>query len=250
MAEAKKQEAPGTALVAWQEELAKMAVATAEAEKPTGSFMSFKNGQLTIGGNKMKDNKAEIVVLHSIFENQMYAGKYDPNNQQPPICYALGETDDDLKPHPEAAEPQHTDCKTCPMNAWKSDPNGGKGKACKNTRRLVAMSAADLDSVESIQKADVVTAKIPVTSVKNWASYASQVSNVLHLPPLAVRTEISVRSDDDTILQVEFALVDKIANGDILQALLKKRGQTHEIAFSHYDKPTAAPAQPAGGKKY
>lgn len=243
--------ATGTAVVNWEDEIKKMAVATAEAEKPSSNWVSFKNGILVIAGNQQKNNKAEVVVLHSIFENQLYEGRYDPNKPQPPICYAFADTDDDLKPHKDAAKPQADSCDVCPHNAWGSDPEGGKGKACKNVRRLAMMSSNDLATVESVKKAEVALAKLPVTSVKNWSTYANQVANALKRPPLAVISEMSVDPDAKTQFQVNFRLVDQVEKPEIIQALLAKRGTIHELVYSPYEKPIeGAPAAAAGNKKY
>jgi hypothetical protein len=238
-----------TAVVDYMAELQAMTIATQEAERPKSNWASFKGGQLTINDQVMKDNKAPVVVIHSVFENQLYKDRYDPNNIQPPICYAFGETDDDLKPHPDSAEPQHPTCEGCPKNEWKSDPGGGKGKACKNVRRLALMSASDLVDVEKIRAAEVVMAKLPVTSVKNWSTYASQIANVLKVPPIAVITEISVVPDAKTQFQVNFALLDKITDGAVIQQLLARRKDTHPLMFQPYDKPSA-PAEPAQNRKY
>jgi hypothetical protein len=248
MAEPKKQEvkapeAPGTSVVSWQAELAALTTQVAETEKPSGNWVSFKGGQLTIGGNRMPGDKAKVIVVGSVFENQWYKERYDPNNPTSPHCYAIAEHDEDLKPHPDAADPQAPSCAECPKNAWKSDPNGGKGKACKNVRRLALLSEADLDDIE---KAEFAVAKMPVTSVKNWSTYANQIANVLKLPPLAVITEMSVQPDPKTQLQVNFELVDKVPQ-DLLPALLAKRKDALPLLNAGYDAPAEAPA---GGKKY
>lgn len=243
-------EAAGTAVVDWQEQLAKMAFATAEAEKPSGNWVSFKGGQLTINGTSQPKNKVDCIVIHSIFENQLYEDRYDPNNPQPPICYAFSETDDDLKPHADSAKPQAESCAVCPNNVWGSDPGGGKGKACKNVRRLAIVSADDLDP-EKLPRAEVALAKLPVTSVKNWSTYASQLANVLKIPPLAVISEMSVEPDAKTQFQVNFQLVDKITDGALIQGLLNKRKDTTPLIFAPYDKPSAAPKPEAGAaRKY
>jgi hypothetical protein len=241
--------AAGTAVANWQEELAKMAVKTAEAEKPSGNWVSFKGGQLTIAGNPMPKNNVDMVVVNSIFENQLYEDRFDPNNPQPPICYALSENDEDLKPHPDSAKPQAESCEACPNNVWGSDPGGGKGKACKNVRRLAIIAASDLD-VGKLPTAEVALAKLPVTSVKNWSTYASQIANVLKLPPLAVITNMSVEPDPKTQFQVNFALVDKITDGAVIQALLDKRRDTIPLVFSPYDKPSTAPKAEQAARKY
>lgn len=225
-----------TAVANWKEELTKLAVATAQAEKPSSNWISFKGAQMSLNGNPFKDNKVEWIVLHSIFENQLYGERYNPNNPQPPICYAFGETDDDLRPHKDSAKPQSETCEGCRHNAWNSDPEGGKGKACKNVRRLGGISAGDATSPEKIAKAEVALAKLPVTSVRNWSTYANQVANALKLPPLAVITEMEETPDPRYTLAVNFRLVDKV-NEDLLPALMKRRGEIHDLMFAPYDKP-------------
>jgi hypothetical protein len=250
MTEAKKPEAPKTEIVDWQKQLASMAIATAEAEKPSGNWVSFKSGVLSVGGNPIKGNKMAVVIIHSAFENQIYRDKYNANNPgQTPYCYAIAELDEDLKPHPDAADPQAATCAECPNNVWGSDPEGGRGKACKNVRRIAMISVADM---EDIPKAPVALAKLPVTSVKNWSTYANQIANVLKIPPLAVITEMSVEPDAKTQFQVNFSLVDKITDGAQIQALLTKRKDTTPLIFAGYEKPMEQKpgAAPAEAKKY
>jgi hypothetical protein len=243
MAEAKAapKAEPGTAVIDYKAELAKLAVATAEAEKPSGNWISFKNGILSYASQPIPGNKLKVVVIHSVFENQFYQDRYDPNNQQPPICYAFGETDEDLKPHADAAKPQAESCASCSKNQWGSDPGGGKGKACKNVRRLAMVAASDLDDVS---KAEIAIAKLPVTSVKNWSTFASQIANVLKLPPIAVIAEMSVTPDAKTQFQVDFALMDKIEDGAVIQALLARRRDTTALVYAPYDKPVEKVEQP------
>jgi hypothetical protein len=248
---------PKTEVVDWQKQLQAMALATAEAERPSGNWISFQGGRLKIGGNLMKDDKVKGIVVYSIFENQLYARvdpnrpgevfelKYDADNPTSPICYAFGEDDENLAPHPDSAHPQSPTCAECQHNAWRSDLGGGKGKACKNTRRLAMMHESDLDKID---KAEIALAKLPVTSVKNWSTYASQLANVLKLPPLAVITEMSVVPNAKTQFQVEFQLVDKINDGAKIQQLLNRRKDINPLIFAPYDKPVEVPA--SGPKKF
>lgn len=244
--------AASTAVVDWQAQLAAMAVTTAEQEKPSGNWVSFRAGVLSFGGNPIKGNKMKVVVVHSLHENQIYKEKFDSNNPgQTPYCFAFAENEEDLKPHPDSLEPQAESCAVCPNNVWGSDPEGGRGKACKNVRRLAMIA---FDDMGDINKAPVALAKLPVTSVKNWSSYANQIANVLKLPPLAVVTEMSVEPDTKTVFQVNFALIDKITDGAQIQALLSKRKDTTPLIWAGYDKPTQAPTPAAGApaeaKKY
>jgi hypothetical protein len=228
------------AVTPWESKLAAMAAVTSEQEKAKGDWVSFRGGIFTINGKPMAGNKAEVVVIGSIHENQFYKDRFDPNNPQPPVCYAFADTAGELAPHPEAPSPQASSCAECPNNAWGSDPAGGKGKACKNVRRLALIAADDLDKVDS---APVYLAKIPITSVKNWATYASEVSNVLKRPPLGVKTTISVVPNAKTQFQVEFSFNGKIEDdGGTIQSLINRNEAIRPLLYSPYDKPTAAPA--------
>jgi hypothetical protein len=242
-----------TAVVDWQAQLTSLATATADAEKPSGNWMSFQGGRLKINDVLMRDDKVKGVVLYSIFENQLYAkknekgelvgDKYDADNPKSPVCFAFAETDDDLKPHPDSLWPQAPTCGECKHNAWGSDFEGGRGKSCKNVRRLAWLSEVDL-APDKIDKAQIVMSKLPVTSVKNWSTYANQLANVLKLPPLAVITELSVVPNTKTILQVEFQLVDKITDGAVIQKLLARRKDIHPLIFAPYDKPIEPKERP------
>ena len=237
---AKPEAAPaGTQVMSYMEELNAMTIATQAAEKPQSNWASFQGGQLNINGMKMKDNKAPVVVLQSLFENQWYKERYDPNNPATPHCFAFAENDEDLKPHPESLAPQAETCDQCPKNAWGSDPGGGKGKACKNVRRISFISADDIGN----EKAEVVFAKIPVMSVKNWSAYASQIANVLKIPPICVKTELSVVPDARTQFQVHFALLDRIPDGPAIQTLLNKRRESNAALTAPYDKPNESVAE-------
>jgi len=240
--------AESTAVTDWQAELASLAVATAEAEKPSGNWVSFRHGRLSIGGNPMKDDKVQCIVINSVFENQWYKDKFDPDNPQSPSCYAISESEDDLKPHKDSEAPQAPTCAECPKNAWGSDPGGGRGKACKNVRRLAMIASVDATIPGNVKKADVAVAKLPVTSVANWSTYANQIANVLKLPPLAVITEMSVEPNAKTQFQVNFALIDKIEDGAVIQALLSKRKDTMDLMNSGYEK--NAPQQPQAQRKF
>lgn len=243
-----------TAVADWKKELGGLAEETREAEKPSAGWISFRSARMSYGGNQIKDDKLKVVPIHWIFENQLYLRPYDPEDTSPPECYAVDTHEENLAPHPKAPKPQHATCNGCPMNQWKSDPKGGNGKACKNVRRIAVVAATDLGSVETVQRAEVAMMKIPVTSVKNWSAYATQVTNVLKISPLETIAELSVKPDNKTILQVNWELVDKITDQGILQALLAKRKEVSEAMFAGYDVPTDAPkaleAPATGPKKF
>src|SRR4051812_45818674 len=96
----------GTAIVAWDQELAKYAQDAADAEVISGSFVKLKSGVMSIGGSQMKDNQVDCIIIDSVYENAFYAGKYDPDNVSPPNCFALNHDEKELAPHEVVPEEQ------------------------------------------------------------------------------------------------------------------------------------------------
>jgi len=179
----------GKAVVLWEEELAKEAKALSATEKLSGGrkFITHKDGTMSFAGAEVPDNELSVVILGVIHENQWYDEDYQAGEFQIPKCFAFGTTEDEMEPHEKAVDPQHTSCEGCPLNEWGS-ADRGNGKACKNVRRFAMISASDLDDLEN---AEIAYLKLPVTSVKHWASYMKKtLEKVVQRPYWAVTTKI------------------------------------------------------------
>ena len=279
---------PGTAVVPWQEKLAQEAAEAASSEAVASEFVSFQGGILTFNGQQIADNKLPVIILDTAYEHAFYGdmvdGKpvhwtYDPDNPRSPSCYAYGRVESELAPIQEGDDapeaPVHTDCATCPLNEWGSDPEGGKGKACKNVRRVTLMAADVLNSgnPEAVKAATSVFAKTPVTSGKFLSAFVLQVANVTKRPPWGVVALLKVERDARNQFTVKWEYVDNIPDG-FIPAIMEKREKLGDAILFSYPKneerdqqatPAAAPpppqrgapakplkgaAKPAGGRKY
>lgn len=190
-----------------------------EASVSGGAFISTKGGQFSIGGNVVPEGKLRCVVLDSVNENAFYGEyEYDPNNPASPVCFSLGRGEPEDGPHEKSEDPQAEACLGCPQNQFNTAAKG-RGKACKNIRRLALITE---DGLEDIESSTVAFLKVPVTSLKAWASYVNNLDTSLHKPPLAVVTEISIFSDPDTQFKLSFRMVEPIEDADVLTALLDK----------------------------
>jgi len=233
-------QAVGKALVNWEEQLAKFADIATETEKNAGSgapqlgtrggVFSFQNEEL--------GNEIEVIVLHHILENKLYAGRYDPDNPAPPVCYAFGDDDETMVPHEEVENPQHESCKGCPHNEFGSSDTG-RGKACKNTRRLGLIMSGDVDSIEDAQ---VAFLNIPVTSVGAWSTYVKSLAKNLRRPPFGVITLITMRPDPKTQFSMSFKVVSQIDDPAHFEALVKRRALVEQEILYTYPKPEDMPA--------
>lgn len=189
-------------LVNYEELLSSMAAVTAATERPSGTTISTRAGVLSYNGQPCPDNKLSCIVIASVHSNTLYEGRFDPNNLSSPICFAYSETGEGMAPHPASAKPQHDNCDTCPNNQWGSDPDGGRGKACKNGRSLALIPANT--SPDAVPTAEIAILKPPVTSVKNYQQYVQTVAAMYNRPPLGVITEVGTVPDAKSQYKVTF----------------------------------------------
>lgn len=240
-------ESKGSAIVAWKEKMAALTTQAVEAEKPTGGFISFKGGRMSYNDQLIPGDKINCVIVDSMIEYNFYKEKYNADKLVSPVCYAYGHKEKDLKPHEDAEEPQHENCVECPNNEWGSDPEGGKGKACKNTRRIALIPADAALTPEGIAGADIVFAKIPVTSVRNFSNFVNQVAT-LGVPPFGVLCEISVVPDNKTLFQVRFKALKQIEGDELLSSLVAKNAVAAAKMAQPY--PRNEEAEAPSNKKY
>lgn len=253
----KKTKTESTAMVPWEAEMAAAAESGAAKEKPTGSFkaINVKGGIMTIDDAPVPGNSIEVVVLAGIHENQFFAGAYTPGATNTPVCYAFGDPESDdpevgMAPHAEAPDKQHSECGTCPMNEWGS-ADVGRGKACKNVRRLALISVDSIDSADDIEQAEVRALKIPVTSVKNWGAYVRNKLPELRRPCYGVKTRISVTPDAKTQFKMSFTFAGLVDfDGDTYAAMKSKVAGATKDMLAPYPVKDAdeAPKGRGGGK--
>ena len=124
----------------------------------------------------------ELVVVDFASKNLYYPEGFDAKNITPPTCFAIGTDIKTIVPSENSPINQNagSDCASCPMNAWESDPKGGRGKACKNTRVLAVLPPdADAD-------APLWTLSVSPTATKGFDGFVSGVARVFEMPPVGV----------------------------------------------------------------
>lgn len=249
-----------TALTNYDEELAKMAQAAAgmEASAGGGSFFSLQSGVLSLNDQAIPGNHMAVVVLDHNLINIYYDAKFDANSRQPPTCYAFGHEEAELAPHKDVVargQGQNDTCAGCPMNAWAS-ADTGRGKACRNTRRLAMIPAGELTrdgrftpftEEEHFRTAPIAGLTLPVTSVKGWASQVKTVANAMKLPPLGVMMRVSIEPDAKTQFKVKFELLGEVPK-KLIPILLKRREEAKSILEQTYNlEGEASPPAKANG---
>jgi hypothetical protein len=242
-----------TEIMSIEDQLAALAKASAAAEKPPTSNISFKAGVLAYNGDPVPGNKLDCIIIASTHVNLFYAGKYDPDALASPICYAYGDKDSEMAPHESSAQPQAESCSVCPHNQFGSADNK-KGKACKNSRHLALIPAST--KPEDVATVEVAISKVPVTSVKAYSTYVHKIRTLYNRPPLGLITEISVTPDVKTQFKVNFVQKELVDTG-IIGALIQKSGECMDLLRKEYDvdvddadpEPAVDPAPAPAGKR-
>jgi hypothetical protein len=144
-------------------------------------------------------------------------------------------------------------CAGCPKDQWGSASNGGRGKACSEKRRLLIMTADSVTSPESVGISEVSALRIPVTSVKGYATYLQTVATATARPLTGVITKISLVPDPKTQFRLQFSFVKAIDDLDIVRALIARgqREMDNAIATAGIEEDTdAAPANVTPSTKF
>lgn len=223
-----------TEIVNWEEQLKTEARDVAALERPKIGKISLRAGQMNYEGTPVPGNTITVIVLAHAVEHAYYTRAFDPNNLVNPDCFALSVTGQNMVPHPLAASLQAETCATCPQFEWGSDPKGGRGKACKEGRRLVVMAAREDMTAEYVASTELGFMKVPVTSIKNWANYVNIVSSLYQRPPWAVATKISVVPDARTQFKVNFEPAGVI-DAAVLSALASRKEAAQAIALQPWE---------------
>ena len=228
----KKPTSESKAIVKWDEELAKAAEIAAGMEANTGGgqFFSIKSGVLSWQDQPLPGNQMAVIILDSIFETVYYEGEYDPDTPQGPVAFAFGRDEKEMRWHENSrADFAGQLCSESEVCEWGS-ADRGKGKAARETRRLALIPAGTYDKHDNLklfteedhyESTTIGFMKLPVTSVKGFASFVKQVAGTLRRPPFGIVTRVSVVPDAKTQFRVLFEPIEKVSDG-LLPAIMKR----------------------------
>lgn len=266
MAERRKQ-ATTQAVARWDDQLAQYASEASDMESSTVSsqFISTRGGVLTFNDAQMPNNEVVVIILDYILENVWYPGPYDPDSPQSPMCFAFGKDEKLLAPHAEAADPQNDVCAGCVQNAWGT-ADRGRGKACRNTRRLAMIGIGSYNQqgqletlydesnvnamTDHVAKTQIALLKLPVTSVKGYSAYVKLLSGGMRRPPFAVITRLWLEPHPKDQFHVLFEPIETVPDV-LIQTILARRTESEMLLFQPYVPMEAEPVAPAarGGRR-
>lgn len=200
-----------------------------------GSFISTQNGTFTYQDSDLGDSM-EVVIIAFASTNMHYPFVYDKDDPQSPGCAAIGLDDNDyLVPSDESPDKINDDCETCEFNEWGS-ADVGKGKKCKNGKRLALIHS---DSILD-EEVEVAMLSIAPTSMGNFNKYVKGLEKTLKRPTYGVVTEVFFDPDDDKV--IKFKSVEPVSNPAQMQVIMDQRtlvedALLEEPDFSNFHEP-------------
>jgi len=174
LAEIKAQE-----LAAIEAEMEADAKAMQESLIVTSSRISNSGKQFTMPDGTLIGSKLECVILGFADASALYPPNYDPNNIQPPICFAVGKPGEPLVPSSKVEKPESETCAECQNDEYGSAPTG-QGKACKNEYQIAVIVPG--------QSEVPVTLAISATGRKGFNSSMSAILKNFRHPAKAIVT--------------------------------------------------------------
>jgi hypothetical protein len=243
-----KKETVGTAVVLWEDELAAEASAGAKDEKVGGNYFSTKGGTISFAGASL-GNTIDVVVAGAIYDRAYYPGSF--GDAKTPACYSFSKDGVGMVPHPDVQDKQADSCDACPMNQFGS-ARVGKGKACREYRRLALISADNLQASE-VPEATIGLFKVPPTSMRGYGEYVRSIAEVHKRPPWAMITEIKVLPDPQKQVVVSFKPASQLSQ-DVAMAVKARAEAVTDALMAPYpvftEAAAEAPKAPAKAAKF
>jgi len=228
-----------------------------EASTGGGQFFSTRGGILSFNEMPIPGNRMAVVIADAVLENVFYEGKFDAATPKPPTCFAFGRDELSMAPHAAvvaAGQAQAATCGECPLNEWASAETG-RGKACRNTRRLALVSAGELDDRGAFtpyedrhfETSPLAFLKLPVTSVRGYSTYVKQIAGALRRPTYGVFTEVRVVQDAKTQFRILFSPLSSVP-ASLMSAVSARHAEAEKsIEFPYtleFDEPAVPPPPP------
>ena len=187
-------------------------------------------------------NQMAVSVLDSILENTFYEGAYDPENPQPPMCFAFARDEKTMAPHKLVVDAHNQQCGAsglcagCPQNEWGTAEKG-RGTACKNTRRLALIPAGQFNQADKFQlisdedhyaTTPIGFMKLPITRVTGFSSFVKQVAGTIRRPPHGIVTKVRVVPDPKNQFKVLFEPIVNVPD-ELMAAVMKRHEEAGKV---------------------
>jgi hypothetical protein len=156
--------------------------------------------------------------------SKAYYGDWDEDNASGPICFSI--KGEQVGPDASSPEPQAKSCLDCVHNQW---PGGGRGKACKDHKRLAVMLMPKVTSrMLGAALMEPVFFKVPPGSLTALRNYDDQLQH-MGFPCESLITRVSF--SQDKLFQFEFSVRQMLSDKEAkwISELVDKDPQVKRI---------------------
>lgn len=201
-----------------------------------GKTFRFKEGEDEEKAGQSVD--LVIVGMHPIIglAHTFYKDGYSPDASSPPDCSSMN----GQNPDSWISKPVHSNCASCPNQAWGSakSMSGGKSKACRDSKQLYVAKAEDFSN--DPDNATLYLLQVTVNTLKAFTRFGKEIA-IAGLPgPQFIITRVTF-DDEASVPKLEF---------EILGVLNEKLGMASHVRSEakEWDAGTALPP-PSGNDK-
>jgi hypothetical protein len=189
----------------------------------------------------LKGNKGVSKVYYA-------KGYQEGGEDQKPDCYS----NEGVKPEDNSKNPQSKQCSTCAHNQWgsKIGDNGGKGKACQDSKRLAIAAAGLLN--------DPYLLRVPPASIKALSEYAAALQKRnLHYSQVVTRIAFEAEAATPKLTfkamgylpEAAYNEVRAVVDTEVVASILGTGVVAVDDAIPALDKPIAVVEKPKAEPK-
>lgn len=214
--------------------LAELGEQTSGMEPAGAPTIKTKGAHFNVGGQAL-GTELDCIVLGTVIVNAKFAGKFSPDNPKPPVCWSVGTDAKAMKPMGVESLRESKACDTCPLNQFGSDEAGGRGKVCRNLRRLAVIPLMGEPTPGEIAGAEILLLSVPPTSLKSWGWYVRALEGK-HAAPQAVVTAVKI-VEDERIKQGFVFLPRSVLSVECIKAVLARMQDATKVLALPFPEP-------------
>jgi len=195
------------------------------------NFISIRGGSFTYQEADLGE-EIEVVVLDFVNVKDYYDSPWDQDNPSSPACWSVSyDKPSEMVPSEYSPVVQAEACAGCWANEFGS-ADRGKGKACRDGRRMAVISKDQLD--DAVEDIEIALLKAGPSSCPNFDKYIKGLAKVAKRPCYGVVT--TAFFDDNMDYEVlKFRSNEKVESPEHMQKIMELREQVSELLTQEHD---------------
>lgn len=175
-----------------------------------------------------------IVKANPHLSKIWYEGGWVDGSNAPPDCSSAN----GIMPDAGVPKKQANVCATCPRNQWNTAPNGGKGKACSDSRRLAVVPLPDIPNETY---GGPILLRCPAASLQDLAAFAGKLEG-LGYPYFSIGVKIAF-DPAESFPKFQFTALRPLTDFEAGQVIALQKSDVTARVIAEDEGVTVPPAQ-------